>query len=174
MYGIQRRAFEEEGRRCGTREIPPLQEQVDTIADHVRTQIALVAKEDDAIVGCVRGLLDNRVCTIRALVVEPSKHGRGIGSALLKALEAELCNVDRVDLTTNTIMEGNVPFYERPGTASPSSPRRFPASCSPRCPSRPRTFLTFARAEPDRWTTGGLSCAASAPRSFRAHFPAGC
>ena len=115
MHSLQMRAFEEEGRRCGTRDIPPLQENMAAVAEHVQTQIALVAKEDDRIVGCVRGLLEGRVCTIRALVVDPSNHGRGFGSALLIALEAELKHIERVDLTTNTIMERNVPFYERHG-----------------------------------------------------------
>jgi len=115
MHSLQLRAFEEEGRRCGTQGLPPLQEQVSAIADHIKTQVALVAKEGDSVVGCVRGLVTNRVCTIRALVVDPSSHGRGWGSALLSALEAELTDIDRVDLTTNTIMERNVPFYERHG-----------------------------------------------------------
>ncbi len=115
MYSIQMRAFEEEGRRGDTRDIPPLQEQITSIAEHVQTQIALVAKEDGSTVGCVRGVVDGRVCRIRALVVHPTKHGRGIGTELLKALEAELQDIDRIDLTTNTIMEGNVPFYERHG-----------------------------------------------------------
>jgi len=115
MHSLQLRAFEEEGRRCGTRDIPPLQEQVASLAAHIQTQIALVAKEGDTVVGCIRGLVADRICTIRALVVDPSIHGRGLGSALLKALELELTDVDRVDLTTNTIMERNVPFYERHG-----------------------------------------------------------
>lgn len=115
MHRIQMRAFEEEGRRGGTRDIPPLQEQVAAIAEHVQTQIALIARDGARTVGCVRGVLQGRVCTVRALVVEPAWLGRGVGSQLLKALEAELQDVDRVDLTTNTIMEGNVAFYERHG-----------------------------------------------------------
>jgi len=115
MHGVQMRAFEEEGRRCGTRDIPPLQEPRDSILDHVTRQIALVAKEGGAIVGCVRGVIDGQVCTVRALVVEPSRHGQGIGTALLRALEARVGNVQRIDLTTNTVMKENVAFYERHG-----------------------------------------------------------
>jgi ribosomal protein S18 acetylase RimI-like enzyme len=115
MHSIQMRAFEEEGRRCGTREIPPLQERPEAILDHVRFHIALVAREGATVVGCVRGLLDGKVCTIRALVVEPSRQGQGIGSTLLRSLEAELGAIERIDLTTNTVMEGNVAFYARHG-----------------------------------------------------------
>lgn len=115
MHRLQMRAFAEEGRRCGTLEIPPLQERPESILEHIRNQIALVAREEGTVVGCVRGLLEGRVCTVRALVVEPARHGQGIGSALLNALEGELGDVQRIDLTTNTIMEGNVAFYERHG-----------------------------------------------------------
>lgn len=115
MHSLQMRAFEEEGRRCGTREIQPLQETADSIAAHVASHIALIARKDDLIVGCVRGIRDGRVWTIRALVVEPSKHGQGIGSALLRAIESEIGGGARIELTTNTLMDGHVAFYERHG-----------------------------------------------------------
>lgn len=115
MLALQQRAFAEEARRCGTRDIPPLMEQVGAISAHIAHEIALVATLDGLLVGCVRGIVDGRVCTVRGLVVEPAHHGAGIGSRLLKALEAELQGVERIDLTTNTAMPGNVPFYERHG-----------------------------------------------------------
>lgn len=115
MHRLQMQAFEEEGRRCGTRDIPPLQETPEAILDHVVSRIALVAVEGDAVVGCVRGVPEDGICTIRALVVDPSLHGRGIGSALLGALEATIEDVSRIELTTNTLMPRNVPFYERHG-----------------------------------------------------------
>lgn len=115
MFDLQQRAFEEEGRRCGTREIPPLTEQAMSIAEHIHEQIALVATLDDVIVGCVRGVVGQRACTVRALVVDPARHGHGIGTRLLRALEAALEDGGRIDLTTNTLMERNVPFYARHG-----------------------------------------------------------
>lgn len=115
MHQLQQRAFAEEGRRCGTTDIPPLTEPAAAIAEHVAHQRALVAVIDDAVVGCVRGLVEGGVCTVRGLVVDPDHQGRGLGSRLLRALEASLEGVTRIDLTTNTIMEGNEPFYRRHG-----------------------------------------------------------
>jgi ribosomal protein S18 acetylase RimI-like enzyme len=115
MHELQQLAFAEEGRRSGTRDIPPLLEDLASIVQHIEHQIALVAARDETVVGCVRGVLGVHEFTIRGLIVHPSCQGQGIGSTLLKALEAAVPAPARIDLTTNTVMEGNVPFYERHG-----------------------------------------------------------
>ena len=115
MFDLQQRAFAEEGRRSGSRDIPPLAERVDSMIEHIRSQTALVARDSGKLVGSVRGIVSGPVCTIRALAVDLGHQGLGIGSALLAALENALPAVAKFDLTTNTVMEGNVPFYERHG-----------------------------------------------------------
>ncbi len=123
MHDLQQRAFAEEARRSGTRQIRPLLEPLSDIVDHIRHQSAITARSDGAIVGSIRGVVEGGVCTIRALAVDPSCQGRGIGSQLLLALERLHTGVERFDLTTNTVMEGNVPFYERHGYVLTSSTR---------------------------------------------------
>jgi predicted N-acetyltransferase YhbS len=119
MLDIQRRAFAEEGRRVGSLEdgqqIPPLAESLESIIEHIQTQTALVARDDERIVGAVRGIVTDQACVIRALVVDIGYQGRGVGSSLLQALERKLAQVSRFDLTTNMLMENNVTFYERHG-----------------------------------------------------------
>jgi len=115
MLDLQRRCFAEEGRRSGSLDIPPLTEPLDAVLEHIHKQTALIARDNGRIVGPIRGIVKDRVCTVRALAVDPADQGRGIGSALLDALERALPDVARFDLTTNTVMEGNVPFYERHG-----------------------------------------------------------
>lgn len=127
MHALQMRAFAEEGRRLQRFDIPPLTETVDTIREHIARETALVARAGDTIVGCVRGIMEDGACRIRALVVEPGHQGKGIGSSLLRELERALPHVARFDLTTNPVMEGNVPFYERHGYRVTEITRHSPA-----------------------------------------------
>lgn len=115
MHELQQLAFAEEGRRSSKQDIPPLLEVVDSIARHIKDETALVALKDEKLVGCVRGVKSEKGYVVRALVVHPTCQSAGIGSKLLRALETQLVKPARVDLTTNTLMQGNVPFYEKHG-----------------------------------------------------------
>jgi predicted N-acetyltransferase YhbS len=115
IHALQGRAFAEEARLSGTRQIPPLMEPVDAIESHIRTQTVLVACDAERVVGAARGIVDGAVCTLRGVIVEPACHGRGIGSMLLWAIEAAHPRVARFELITNTLVPGNVRFYEQRG-----------------------------------------------------------
>lgn len=115
IHAIQMRAFAEEGRLSGTRDIPPLTESVASIDALIRSQTVLVARKGGTIVGSARGVLDRSACVIRGVLVDPSCQGQGIGAALLAAVEQLHPTVDRFELTTNTLVPGNVRFYEKRG-----------------------------------------------------------
>ena len=115
IHAIQMRAFAEEGRLSGRTDIPPLTETVEAIESLIRTQTVVVARLGGRIVGSARGLRNGSVCTVRGVLVEPDCQGRGIGAALLSAIEALHPDVERFALTTNTLVPGNVAFYERRG-----------------------------------------------------------
>ena len=115
ILAIQKRAFEEEARLCGNQEIPPLTEPLEAVVGHIETATVLVARNGTRIVGSVRGLVADGICTIRGLSIEPEFQGRGIGSALLCALERALSHVAHFELLTNNAMESNVRFYHRHG-----------------------------------------------------------
>jgi ribosomal protein S18 acetylase RimI-like enzyme len=115
ILAIQKRAFEEEARICGTWEIPPLTEPVEDIVEHIETATVLIARRGIQVVGSVRGLVSDEICTIRGLSIEPACQGRGIGSALLSAIEHAHPHVARFELVTNSVMESNVRFYQRHG-----------------------------------------------------------
>jgi len=115
IHAIQMRAFAEEGRLSDNLQIPPLTEDVAAIELHIRTQTVLTARDGERIIGSARGISDGSVCTIRGVSVEPSCQGRGIGASLLRAVEQAHPDVERFELTTNTLVPGNVAFYERRG-----------------------------------------------------------
>ena len=115
LHALQQRAFAEEGRLSGSAAIRPLAEGVDAIRHHIATQTVLKALDGERIVGAGRGLVDGAVCTLRGICVEPSHQGRGIGAALLRAVEDAHPQAERFLLTTNTLVPGNVAFYERRG-----------------------------------------------------------
>ena len=112
---IQLRAFAEEGRLSENLEIPPLMEAVESIELLIRTQTVLTAKDGNRIVGSARGIVEGSTCAIRGVLVEPSYQEQGIGAALLRAVELQHPDVERFELTTNTLVPGNVAFYERRG-----------------------------------------------------------
>jgi len=115
IHEIQMRAFAEEGRLSGTSQIPPLMEELAAIELHIRTQTVFIARDGERIVGSGRGIVEGAVCTIRGVSVEPSYRGQGVGASLLKAIEQAHPTAKRFDLTTNTLVPGNVAFYERRG-----------------------------------------------------------
>lgn len=115
ILDIQRRAFAQEARLSDNWEIPPLTEALGAVAAHIQSQTVLTARDGNDIIGSVRGIVAGTVCTIRGLSIEPAHQGRGIGSSLLRAIEIAHPHATHFELTTNTVMEGNVRFYERHG-----------------------------------------------------------
>ena len=115
ILALQKLAFEPEARACQVWEIPPLQETVDGIREHIRMATVLKAVDDERLLGSVRGIVTGDTCLIRVLAVAPPAQGRGLGARLLGAIEAAHPQVERFELTTNMIMVGNVRFYLRQG-----------------------------------------------------------
>ena len=115
ILAMQMLAFEPEARACQTRDIPPLQETVDVIREHIRMATVLKAMDGERMLGTIRGIVTDGTCLIRVLTVSPDAQGRGIGARLLRAIEDTHPQVERFELTTNMAMVGNVRFYLRHG-----------------------------------------------------------
>ncbi|GAB3301195.1 hypothetical protein GCM10027451_04180 [Geodermatophilus aquaeductus] len=65
----------------------PLAETLEEVAAAVAAGTVLTATVGPRVVGAVRGALDGGVLTVGHLVVAPDHRGRGVGSALLAAVE---------------------------------------------------------------------------------------
>ena len=115
IYAIKMRAFAEEGRLSGSMDIPPLQEDLPVVERDIRMHSVLIARVAGRAVGSARGEVSGTSCEIRAVCVDPLYQGRGIGAALVRAIEQAHPDVAQFELTTNTLVPGNVEFYERHG-----------------------------------------------------------
>ena len=115
LLAMQKLAFEPEARACQAWDIPPLQETVEGLCEHIRMATVLKAVEGEQLLGAIRGIVTGGTCLIRVLVVAPEAQGRGLGARLLRAIEDAHPQVERFELTTNMIMVGNVRFYLRHG-----------------------------------------------------------
>ena len=66
------------------------------------------------IAGSVRAYCEGGTSRIGKLIVDPAYQGRGIGTALLSAVE-QACLAPRYELFTSSKSEKNIRLYERAG-----------------------------------------------------------
>jgi ribosomal protein S18 acetylase RimI-like enzyme len=98
-------------------DIPPLHETTaDVEATFDAGDVTLVAEVDGAAVGTVRGeTMDGGDLMVRRLAVLPEARGRGIGRALLVALEAAYPDAPRFELFTGNSSDAALGLYESLG-----------------------------------------------------------
>lgn len=86
---VQRAAYVSEAQLYDTPHFSALSEPLESVIAAVTDEIVLVARAGTRIVGAVRGRVSGAVCEVGRLVVAPDMQGRGIGRALLLAVEEE-------------------------------------------------------------------------------------
>ena len=91
------------------------------VASGVDTEIARgpawIAEADGRLAGIAIAEARDGIMHLANLAVAPDAGGRGIGSALVRAVEAATARrgISKMRLATHALMEGNVDFYERLG-----------------------------------------------------------
>jgi len=116
ILALIKRAFRPVAMQYGVASLPPLDE---TLAGHLaryEDSVVLKATCDGAIVGSVQGRLDdNGVCHVARLVVDPAFQRRGIGRALMLALERSVPQARRFELFTGHLSEETIRLYRSLG-----------------------------------------------------------
>jgi ribosomal protein S18 acetylase RimI-like enzyme len=115
IVAIQRLAYESEARRYQNWQIPPLVETLDSVREQIERHVVLKAIVDGRLVGSARGVVTDGVCEVRRLSVDPALQRRGIGSALIDAVERRFPDVDAFELYTGNRSLENLRLYERHG-----------------------------------------------------------
>ncbi|MCO5997408.1 GNAT family N-acetyltransferase [Actinoallomurus rhizosphaericola] len=115
---VQRAAYVTEAQLHGDPFLPPLVESLDQIRKMIAESVVLKASVGPRIVGSVRGRFNERTCLVGRLVVVPDLQGRGIGEALMRALETEAAGrADACVLFTGHLSETDLRLYRRLGYA---------------------------------------------------------
>ncbi|MHB8064358.1 MAG: GNAT family N-acetyltransferase [Ruminiclostridium sp.] len=110
---LQKLAYQENARRYNDFGISPLTQTFEELQKEAEDSVILKAVEDK-IVGSVRAFESEGSCYIGRLVVHPDYQNRGIGKALIEAIENCFEGV-RYELFTGHLDEKNLAFYEKLG-----------------------------------------------------------
>ncbi|HEU5137269.1 MAG TPA: GNAT family N-acetyltransferase [Steroidobacteraceae bacterium] len=112
---LQKLAYESEARLYDDWTLPPLTQTLSGLRDEFATSMVLKAMEGDRIVGSVRARVTDGRCEIGRLVVRPELQGRGVGTMLMRHIEAGFPQVRAFELFTGSRSEANIRLYERLG-----------------------------------------------------------
>ncbi len=111
---IQKLAYKEEADRYNVYDIPPLTQTVDEIKEQFKNHLILKAAFENKIIGTVRAYKKNKTCYIGRLAVHPDMQNKGIGTALMKAIESCFTPM-RYELFTGEKSKKDIHIYEKLG-----------------------------------------------------------
>jgi ribosomal protein S18 acetylase RimI-like enzyme len=115
ILALQKIAYEREARRYDDWTIPPMVETLASVRDQIAQHVVLKAVLDGRLAGSVRGVVTDGVCEVCRLSVDPALQRRGIGSALIAALEARFPDIEAFELFTGNRSVENLRLYDRHG-----------------------------------------------------------
>lgn len=114
ILSLQYLAYQSEAKLCNNPNIPPLKQTLAEMEAEFDNGIILKAVIEGEIVGSVRAYSLEGTTYVGKLMVHPDWQHRGIGTALLLAIEKEFPN-QRCELFTSTMSLKNIALYERLG-----------------------------------------------------------
>jgi GNAT superfamily N-acetyltransferase len=95
--------------------IRPLMTTISDIERDFQTYRYLIGVEEGRIVASARGMESEGNCFVGNVIVRPDRQGRGLGKAILGAIEASFPRANRFELFTGAASSYNIGFYEKTG-----------------------------------------------------------
>ncbi len=117
ILDLQRLAYQTEAALYDDFSLPPLTETLEEWRSNFSSRVVFKAVDQGRIVGSVRACQDGKTCQIGRLVVHPDLQRRGIGTRLMKQIEASFETAERFELFTGHRSETALRLYERLGYA---------------------------------------------------------
>ena len=111
---LQYLSYQSEAALFGRRDIPPLKQTPDDLADEYNTGVILKMINNDTIIGSVRAKEFEGTVYIGKLMVHPNYRHNGYGTRLIKEIEKYFHN-KRYELFTSTRSKDNIRLYQSLG-----------------------------------------------------------
>jgi ribosomal protein S18 acetylase RimI-like enzyme len=119
ILDIQKKAFSEIARTFNLKSMPQIEQTLESLNDEFINCTILKACIVNSMVGSVRAYNNNDTCYISKLIVLPEYQNKGIGKALMNAIENRFENVvKRYELFTGVRDPRNLYLYDRLGYKS--------------------------------------------------------
>ena len=115
IWTIQKNAFEEQARIYDNRNLPPLLQTLESLIEELDEKTFLKANVDGKIVGSVRFSVEDDEIRIERLIVDPRFQNMGIGSSLMKRVEALVGPKKIFKIFTGEKSSKNIRLYEKLG-----------------------------------------------------------
>ena len=115
---LQRIAYQSEAIICNDWSLAPLTQTIESLQEEFVRLNFLKAILHGQMVGSVRAQLQADVCEIGRLIVHPNFQRQGIGSELLRAIEASFPEATAFELFTSTKSRANIRLYQKHGYAA--------------------------------------------------------
>jgi GNAT superfamily N-acetyltransferase len=115
ILALQKVAYLSEAAIYDDYSIPPLHQTLPEMIRDMEAHCYLKAELAGRIAGSVRGRLEGGTCYVGRLIVAPEVQNRGIGTQLLKALEACFPGAERFELFTGEASAKNLYLYRKLG-----------------------------------------------------------
>ena len=111
---LQKSAYKIEADRYNNYRIPPLIQTIDELKAQFNDHVILKAVADNQVIGTVRACERDNTCYIGRLAVHPDMQNKGIGTALMKAIEGQF-NSPRFELFTGSRSDKDIYLYKKSG-----------------------------------------------------------
>jgi ribosomal protein S18 acetylase RimI-like enzyme len=115
ILDLQYLAYQSEAKLLDDFTIPPLKQTIEEVQQEFAKGIFLKAADgNDEIIGSVRAWQENDTAYIGKLIVQPELQSRGIGTALVKAIESKFSPL-RYEIFTSVKSTRTIRLYEHLG-----------------------------------------------------------
>ena len=115
ILDLQKLAYQSEAAIYQDYTIPPLIQTLAEMEVEFHDQIFLKAVATGQIVGSVRARLEQETCCLGRLIVHPAFQNRGLGTALMAAIEGCFPQAKRCELFTGHLSARNLYLYQKLG-----------------------------------------------------------